>query len=107
MDLEKVKQKLIEERNALAERVRKIEARIQRVDKPLDPDFAEQAVEQENDEVLDALDEVGRHELEGIEAALQRIEQGTYGICVTCGKPISVERLTVIPYADKCIACAM
>ncbi len=106
MNVDEIRAKLVAERNELAERVRKIEARIQRSEKPLEQDFAEQAVEQENDEVLDALDQVGRKELESIEAAIKRIDEGTYGSCVQCGGEVSAERLKVIPYADKCRKCA-
>lgn len=41
--------------------------------------------------------------LEEIEAALRRIADGTYGLCVTCGKPIATERLEAVPYAARCI----
>jgi DnaK suppressor protein len=40
-----------------------------------------------------------------IEAALQRIEEGTYGLCETCGKQIAPERLEVLPWAPDCIDC--
>ncbi len=38
-----------------------------------------------------------------IDAALQRIEDGTYGICEVCGKPIGVERLEARPWTRLCI----
>jgi RNA polymerase-binding protein DksA len=38
-----------------------------------------------------------------IDAALQRIEDGTYGICEVCGKPIGAERLSALPWARRCI----
>jgi RNA polymerase-binding protein DksA len=40
-----------------------------------------------------------------IDRALERIEKGTYGLCQECGKPISKERLEVVPHARLCIAC--
>jgi RNA polymerase-binding protein DksA len=51
------------------------------------------------------LEENSEHVLAEIEGALQRIESGTYGICRTCGQPISEERLEAIPYATQCIDC--
>jgi RNA polymerase-binding protein DksA len=51
------------------------------------------------------LEENSEHVLEEIEGALERIESGTYGICRTCGQPISEERLEAIPYATQCIDC--
>lgn len=44
--------------------------------------------------------------LEQVEGALERIEQGSYGRCQRCGKPISDERLEAIPYTPFCVACA-
>jgi RNA polymerase-binding protein DksA len=41
-----------------------------------------------------------------IDGALQRIEDGTYGICTNCGKPIGQERLEALPWAELCIDCA-
>ncbi len=40
-----------------------------------------------------------------IDAALKRIEDGTYGICVNRGEQIPVERLEAIPWATLCIDC--
>jgi DnaK suppressor protein len=43
--------------------------------------------------------------LAAIDGALERIEEGTYGTCGRCGKPIAVERLEALPYAELCIDC--
>ena len=40
-----------------------------------------------------------------IEDALKRIDEGTYGICQQCAKPISVSRLRAVPYTSLCIDC--
>jgi RNA polymerase-binding protein DksA len=52
-----------------------------------------------------SLEEASNHVLGAIDAALERIEAGTYGVCMTCGKPIGDERLEAIPYATQCIEC--
>ena len=44
--------------------------------------------------------------LEAIEAALERVEDGTYGICIDCGNKITKPRLQAIPYTPYCITCA-
>jgi DnaK suppressor protein len=44
--------------------------------------------------------------LEDINAALQRIDNGTFGTCTECGTTISEERLKAIPYAPLCVRCA-
>ena len=43
--------------------------------------------------------------LENIEKALQRIDEGVYGLCAKCGKPIDAERLDIIPWVSNCIEC--
>jgi RNA polymerase-binding transcription factor DksA len=45
-------------------------------------------------------------EVAEIRTALERIENGTYGICVTCGDKINAKRLQALPYATQCINCA-
>ncbi|WP_456398011.1 TraR/DksA family transcriptional regulator [Desulfurobacterium sp.] len=45
--------------------------------------------------------------LKKIEKALQKIEEGTYGICEECGKCISYERLKLRPVAELCINCKL
>ena len=44
-------------------------------------------------------------ELDAIDAALKRIEDGTYGICANCGEPIDQERLEALPWTTQCIDC--
>jgi RNA polymerase-binding protein DksA len=51
------------------------------------------------------LEENAEAVLKAIDAALQRMEAGTYGRCHNCGKPISPERLEAIPWATRCIDC--
>lgn len=41
-----------------------------------------------------------------IEAALERIEDGTYGLCEECGAKIPKKRLDALPYATLCVRCA-
>jgi len=41
-----------------------------------------------------------------IDQALLRVDDGSYGFCVGCTKPIPTERLLAIPYASHCVPCA-
>src|SRR4051794_3367194 len=43
--------------------------------------------------------------LREVEAALRRIEQGTYGVCHECEEPISTKRLDAVPWAKYCVTC--
>lgn len=54
-------------------------------------------------ELEEGLEEGAQKTLDEVDAALQRIEDGTYGVCEICGKPIGAERLTAIPWARFCI----
>ena len=47
-----------------------------------------------------------QRELSDIDRALERLRDGTYGMCAHCGKPIAPERLAARPSAAMCIDCA-
>jgi RNA polymerase-binding protein DksA len=64
------------------------------------------AHEWENADVRDDLLNSAMRELKQLDAALKRLEQGTYGVCEVCGEPIAEKRLDVLPYATRCIECA-
>jgi RNA polymerase-binding protein DksA len=100
---EDIRISLQHKREALQSRLGKIQLNLRTTP---EPDSAEQALDRENDEVLERLDGSSRAELEMIDAALGRMDAGTYGICITCGETIAVERLTALPYATSCIKCA-
>jgi DnaK suppressor protein len=55
---------------------------------------------------LGALIQQAQHRLGEIEAARSRVEEGRYGLCGTCGRPIAPARLAARPVARTCIACA-
>lgn len=67
-------------------------------DEPFDGDSAEVG----NLDVLDDLDDMAQSEIRAIDAALDRINEGTYGDCVTCGDPVTKERLDVLPHTPFC-----
>jgi len=54
-------------------------------------------------EMASTLEDNSNHVLAEIDAALQRIESGTYGVCERCGQPIDVDRLVALPWATLCI----
>lgn len=69
-------------------------------------DSAEQAQERENDEVIDVIGNETARSVHLIRAALDRMEEGSYGQCETCGRDIGHERLQVVPEASHCVSCA-
>jgi RNA polymerase-binding protein DksA len=56
-------------------------------------------------EMASTLEENSTHVLTEIDAALGRIEEGTYGVCKRCGNSIGEERLEALPWATLCIDC--
>src|SRR3954466_12599634 len=70
-----------------------------------DSHLADSASETVDREIEQSLEDNAEHLLGRIDAALGRIEAGSYGKCGRCGEPISEERLEALPYATKCIAC--
>jgi DnaK suppressor protein len=63
---------------------------------------ATQVFEQQRDLAL--RDHNSQH-LEQVEAAIDRLSDGTFGTCVRCGRPIAPERLEALPWAAYCIEC--
>jgi DnaK suppressor protein len=56
-------------------------------------------------ELLFSLSDSERHTLLRVEEALQRLESGTYGVCINCGNEIRSGRLRAVPWARYCIDC--
>jgi RNA polymerase-binding transcription factor len=63
---------------------------------------ATQVFEQQRDL---ALRERNTNQLEAVEAALRRLDAGTFGTCARCGRAIAAERLEALPWASHCIDC--
>jgi RNA polymerase-binding transcription factor DksA len=103
ISIETRRRQLLERKDELSQRLVKIDAEL---DQPHSTMFAEAAIEREGDEALEDLGAAGLQEIRMIEAALDRIDAGTYGICVSCGDEISEERLNVLPATPKCRDCA-
>ncbi len=72
----------------------------------LDADSSEQAVDLADDEALIGVDDVIRDEIRQIRAALSRIANSTYGVCIQCGAQIQPERLRALPTAPRCLKCS-
>jgi DnaK suppressor protein len=70
-----------------------------------DNHLADTATETYDRELDYTLEENSEHVLGEIEAALSRIEGGTFGVCTNCGEQIPEERLEALPWATLCIDC--
>lgn len=97
-------------RKQLEARLRELGAKVDDIEgdlrTPRSSSWEDRATEIEGDEVLDALEETAVAEIGEIYGALQRIEDGVYGVCAGCGEKIDEKRLEALPFATKCIPCA-
>ena len=98
-----LRDRLIEKKDELTKRLDRIHLNVRR---PLDTDSKERAKELEDQEVVDALGNEAREELAKITDALERMADGSYGICAECNSAIAEQRLLAHPYAEECIDCA-
>jgi RNA polymerase-binding protein DksA len=74
-------------------------------DETTDNHIAETATVTVDREIDYTLEENSENVLLSIDGALDRIQAGTYGTCINCGKPIDEDRLAAIPWATACIDC--
>ena len=103
--LETYRQQLLALQQQLLHRIFDMEESMRTMDTERDIERMDRIQEEAAEVTLTALDEQGRREMEAIQAALARIDAGTYGICETCGETISAARLTARPTARRCVAC--
>lgn len=114
VDVEHFRELLLEKREGVAaalENLHKENARSledetgELVSGSADQHLADTATETVEREIGNTLEEHDERLLGAIDAALKRIEDGTYGQCVNCGAPIPEERLEAMPWATLCIDC--
>ena len=105
-EYEEIREDLLEMLEELDDRLGKITDDVKHTQEPPEKDFAEQATESENNEVLDYLGNAARVGIAQIKKAIARIDRGHYTECSVCGEPIHKERLKALPFSDKCINCA-
>ena len=99
------RKKLLAERNRLMDIRDEVDTQWRTLHQP-EPEYEETAQKEKLSQPLDALDDRERREIEAIDRALRKIEAGSYGICESCGDPISEERLEAIPWTPLCHRCA-
>jgi phage/conjugal plasmid C-4 type zinc finger TraR family protein len=60
----------------------------------------------DNSVYVKCIDEAIRHDQRlAAQRALDRMRDGSYGLCQDCGKPLPAERLTAVPWAHRCVRC--
>ena len=68
-------------------------------------DIADDAVQSYERQLMMGLGEKEFEKLRLVEDAIEKLDEGQYGICLECEELISEERLTVIPFASYCVDC--
>ena len=103
--LEQYRERLLTQQQQLVQRVLQLETELHNMEAERDIEHMDHAQEEAVNDELIALDEHSRQEMEEIQAALARIEDGTYGFCARCGDPIDPKRLEILPTARYCVQC--
>ena len=103
VDLDKAKQRLLDLKQEYQTRVDKIQHDMQNPDTDMTQDWDDQAVINEQNDVRKNLLVEAQQNLELVNNALLRIENGTYGICTVSGEEIEPARLEAVPFATTCM----
>ena len=104
-DYQAIRNRLTLRHQEIQERLTRVSRDLRHADAPLATLLEEQSIEIQNDEVLAALDDSIRAEMERIEQALARLDRGEYGTCEHCGRLIPVRRLEALPFTSSCVEC--
>jgi len=100
-----LRKKLVHEREQIVSAYHRDLAAAQAIQEEGAEDLEELASMEVDREFLFARSEEDRETLLLIEEALQRMDEGTYGLCLQSGMPIPVERLEILPAVDLCMTC--
>jgi DnaK suppressor protein len=103
--LESFRKKLEERQQALRKAVSRTEEDGRIADQEAAQDIADRAANSYTKEFLFSQSNTERVLLNMVESALQRIREGTFGECVSCGNEINPKRLEAVPWTRYCIAC--
>lgn len=101
--LEAIKEGLIEKKNELEVELARLYREKFSDDQVQDP--ADQALSSTMESLRSTMQDTRLEEYRRINRALEKINDGTYGICVDCDGPISEKRLQSFPNAERCIVC--
>lgn len=104
LDLEKIKNILIQKKNEIIEEI-KMQSQYENLNEKDVGDEIDDVVQTVEKELKFDISATEKNILNEIEVALKKIENGKYGICELCKKPIEPKRLKAIPYSRYCIDC--
>jgi DnaK suppressor protein len=103
--VEQFKKKLLDKRRELTRAYIRNKTYGKESDEGGTQDSADKASTSYTKEFLYSLSNTERNVLQQVEHALERIEEGEFGVCDECGEPIQKKRLEAVPWARYCLAC--
>jgi DnaK suppressor protein len=103
--LQRLRKVLLKEREEIIGGVKQIYESSKEIGQDGIQDIGDEAANIYNKQILLSLNENERMRLQEVDEALDRIANGTYGICEECGGPIGLKRLEARPVAKYCVPC--
>lgn len=103
--LKSLRQVLLEKRSELVEQQSTQLNALHSPDKHHLADLQEMASDSADTDSLCAIFDLGSSTMEKIDAALEKIEDGTYGTCESCEECIPPDRIEILPFAPLCVNC--
>jgi len=103
--VQEAKERLLQMREEVLEESERAYAASQSLGKDGVPDIGDMSSNSYNQEVLMNLSETQRARVRDIDAALERMDQGVYGLCARCEEEIPMRRMEVRPFSRYCVDC--
>lgn len=104
LDLEEIRKTLEQQRAELLEGLEQMDDDWQ-AEESMNPDITTRAQLYDVQQRHSAMEHRFEDQIDQIDAALRRIDQGTYGKCLNCGRDIHPERLKIMPATPLCVDC--
>src|SRR5437763_4001557 len=105
--LEELRYRLLAERDRLRSDIGAVSDHLPEMSETREPAYGNHLADEASDTYEDEKNQALQAHLNGmltkVEGALRRFDEGTYGKCEVCGKPIKIERLDALPYATTCL----
>ena len=104
-DLTEIRAHLLQMRNEVLAESERAYAASQSLGKDGVPDIGDMSSNSYHQEVLMNLSETQRSRVRDIDAAVERIDEGVYGLCMRCEEEIPARRMEVRPFSRYCVDC--
>ena len=104
-EIEQARARLLQMRRETVQEVQDADAASRELGQDGVPDIGDMSATTYHRDVLYNLSEVQRQRLQDLDAALERLERGEYGVCAECGEEIDPQRMKVRPFSRYCIEC--